>query len=499
LSSLVFVSIAGLLSPTSLPGVCAAELIDASRPEKSSPPGWWNVLSPSGTIELVPALPRTQYARSADGAHIAFQVMGTGDTDLLFVPWWWNQLETQWDDPLISFFLGRLAGVGRLILFDMRGVGLSDPAPLNDLPTLERWTGDALAVLDAAKSERALLLGHGDGGLVALLLAATHPERCSGLILLDAYARLAADDGYEGWPASFLDEIMRSFEDFWGTGSQEWVSLVAPSQAEREVFREQLARQERLSVSPGAAAAMQQVIGHVDVRPVLPAISTPTLVLHHRDNFYMPLLFGQYLASHIHDARLTVLEGGDHLYWIGDVEATLGEIEQFATGSRGRTRVDRGLATVLFTDVVDSTEVAADLGDERWRWVLDRHHEILRQQLQRFEGREVKTTGDGVLATFDGPARAIACACAIRDGIHQIGLRVRAGIHTGEVEWVGSDVAGMAVHIGQRISALADPDEVLVSRTVVDLVVGSGIEFEDRGTRTLKGVPGTWNVLSVRA
>jgi class 3 adenylate cyclase len=445
------------------------------------------------------ATPRTHYARSDDGAHIAYQVVGDGPVDLIFVPWWWNHLESEWDDPLIAHFLDRLASFSRLILFDMRGIGLSDPAPLNDLPTLERWMGDATAVLDAAGSSQAVVLGHGDGGLVAVLLAAAHPERCCGLVLVDAYARLTEDDDYEGWDQTFLDATLEGFGDFWGSGDPGWVSTIAPSQAANANFRDQLARLERLSVSPGAAAAMQLVIGHLDIRAVLPSISTATLVLHHRDNAYMPLMFGQYLASHIDGARLVEIDGGDHLYWVGDPESTLGEIEQFVTGARSEPRNERVLAAVLFTDIAGSTTRAAELGDERWREVLDRHNDLVDRQLERFRGRSVKTTGDGVLATFDGPARAIACACAIRDGARQLGLGVRAGIHTGEIEIVGSDVAGLAVHIGQRISSLADEGEVLVSRTVVDLVVGSGIRFEDRGERQLKGVPGIWQVFAVNA
>jgi class 3 adenylate cyclase len=291
--------------------------------------------------------------------------------------------------------------------------------------------------------------------------------------------------------------MLGAFEAFWGSGELGWVTAVAPSQAPNEAFREQVARLERLSVSPGAAAAIQLVIGHLDVRPVLPSISAATLVLHHRENFYMPLLFGQYLGSHIDDAKFVELDGGDHLYWVGNPEATLGEVEQFVTGARSQPRHERVLATVLFTDIAGSTSLAAELGDVRWREVLDRHNDVVRRQLERFQGRAVKTTGDGVLATFDGPARAIACACAIRDGSRQLGLGVRAGIHTGEIELVNSDVAGLAVHIGQRISSLADVGEVFVSRTVVDLVVGSGIQFDDRGEHELRGVPGTWRLFAV--
>jgi len=379
----------------------------------------------------------------------------------------------------------------------MRGIGLSDPASLHDPPTLERWMGDAKAVLDEVGSSQVMVLGHGDGGLVAMLSAATYPERTTGLILVDAYALLASDEGYEGWDPESLDQMLAGFADIWGTGNLGWVSVIAPSQATDDAFREQLARLERRSISPGACAALQLVIGHLDVRPVVPAVSAPTLVLLHQDNFYMPAQFGRYLAEHIPNATLVELEGGDHLYWVGNPDATLDQIEQFATGTRAQPRAERVLATVLFTDIAASTSRAAELGDERWSALLERHHELVRRQLERFRGREVKTMGDGFLATFDGPARAIACGCAIRDAISQLGLGVRAGLHTGEIEIADSDVAGIAVHIGQRVSSLAQPGEVLVSRTVVDLVVGSGIKFSDRGDHVLKGVPGSWKIFAV--
>ncbi len=442
-------------------------------------------------------MPHTQYTRADDGAHIAYQVVGEGPSDLIFVPWWWNHLDSQWDDPLIAHFLDRLARFSRLILFDMRGIGLSDPASLSELPTLERWMGDAVAVLDAVGSTEAAVLGHGDGGLVAMLLAATHPERVSGLILADSYALLAADEGYDGWDHSLLDGVLAGFADLWGSGDKGWVRLVAPSQADNEAFRDQLARHERRSVSPGAAATMQLVIGHLDVRHVLSAISAPCLVLLHQDNAYVPAFFGRYLAERIPNARLVELSGADHLYWIGDADAALDEIERLVTGARSVPRPERVLATVLFTDIEGSTTRAAVLGDLRWSHVLERHDALVRRELQRFRGIEIKTLGDGFLAVFDGPARAIACANAIRDGVREIGLEVRAGIHTGEVEMTNNDVAGMAVHIGQRISSLAGAGEVLVSRTVVDLVVGSGLQFTDRGEHVLKGVPGPWRIFAV--
>ena len=285
---------------------------------------------------------------------------------MVFLPWWWNNLDGQWDDPLISHCLERLASFSRVIVFDMRGVGLSDPASLQDLPTLERWMNDAKAVLDAVGSSEAMVIGHGDGGLVAMLLAATYPARTSGLVLVDSYAPFAAEDGYEGWDPEGLDRVLAGFEDFWGTGNPGWVGMVAPSQAHSEEFRDQLARLERQSVSPGAAAALQLTIGHLDVRPILAAISTPTLVLAHQDDRYIPAFFGRYLADHIAGATMVELEGADHLYWVGGADATLDQIERFATGTRAPPRPERVLATVLFTDMAGSTRLAAEVGDQRW-------------------------------------------------------------------------------------------------------------------------------------
>ena len=445
------------------------------------------------------AMPSTRYARTEDGAHIALQVVGDGPVDLLFIPWWWNHLDGQWEDPLISHFIERLARFARVILFDMRGVGLSDPAALRELPSLERWMEDAVAVMDAVGSMHAVALGHGDGGLVATMLAATHPERVAGLVLMDAYASLMADDGYQGFEPEMLDGVLSGFAEFWGTGDPTWVRMVAPSQVGNETFREQLARSERRSVSPGAAAAIQRAIGRLDVRPVLGAISSPTLVLAHRKNQYVPAFFGRFLASHITDSTFVELDGGDHLYWLGDADVALDAVESFVTGTTSEPRAERVLATVLFTDIVGSTPLAAELGDGRWSQVLERHNAIVRRQLERHRGREITTTGDGFLALFDGPARAITCACAIRDAVRQIGLDVRAGLHTGEVQLGDTDVTGLAVHIGQRVSSFAGPGEVLVSRTVADLVVGSGIQFADRGEHELKGVPGQWRLFAVEA
>ncbi|MBV9487930.1 MAG: adenylate/guanylate cyclase domain-containing protein, partial [Frankiaceae bacterium] len=404
--------------------------------------------------------PRTRYVETEQGAHVAYQVVGDGPVDLMFIPWWWSNLEWQWEDPLVASFLDHLSRFARLITFDVRGVGVSDPAPLDDLTTLEGWMRDAVDVLDAAGSRAAVIIGHGDGGLIASVLAATHPERCSGLILIDSYARLEEDEDYEGWERGFLDDLLGRFADFWGSGNANWVTLVAPSEQKNKEFRFQLGRLERLSVSPGAARAMQLVLGRVDVRPALATISVPTLVLHHVGNTYVPVHFGRQVAAHIPDAELIELEGADHLYWIGNTEATLRLIEQHVAGSRGAPRAERVLATVLLTDIVASTDRVVALGDERWRDVLRRHDDMVDRQLERFRGDRVKSTGDGVLARFDGPARAIDCGCAIRDAARQLGLSIRAGLHTGEIELIDRDIAGVGVHIASRIASLAQPNEV---------------------------------------
>ncbi len=439
--------------------------------------------------------PATAYAKTRDGLHIAYQVVGDGPMDLVFIPWWWSHVEAQWDDPSIAAFLERLAAFSRLIIFDQRGTGMSDPVPLDRLPRLEEWTDDVEAVLDAAGSERAAVVGHGDGGLVATFFAVSRPERTRALVLIDAYARLAADEGYEGVEQETLDNMMRAFEDVWGTG--EIIGLIAPSRWTDSAFRDRLARIERLSVSPGAAAAIQVMIGHLDTRALLPSVAAPSLVIHHAKNGFMWVGFGRYLAEHIPNARYVELPGADHLYWAGDTEPTLTEVEQFLTGAPAASRVDRVLATVLFTDIVASTDRLAAVGDRRWRETLDLHDRIVRQQLDRYRGREVKSTGDGFLATFDGPARAIACAHAIIDGLRRQGVDVRAGLHTGEIDQRGSDIGGLAVHIAARVMEHAAGGETWVSSTVRDLVAGSGIAFSDRGEYELKGVPGEWRLFAV--
>jgi pimeloyl-ACP methyl ester carboxylesterase len=439
--------------------------------------------------------PETRYARSED-LHIAYQVVGQGPSDLVLVPPFVSHVELYWEEPLVNRFLTRLASFSRLILFDKRGTGLSDRVPPDRLPTLEQRMDDVRAVMDAAGSERAALFGPSEGGPMSALFAATYPGRTSALILYGTLASTIRDASYP-WPMDPTERrtVIEAIPQHWGRGTS--VDLLAPSLAGDERFRRWWARLERLGASPGAAMALRRMNGQIDIRDTLPVIRVPTLVLHRTDDLDTSIEEGRYLAAHIPGARFVELPGADHLPW-ADQDAILDEVEEFLTGVRPVPEPDRVLATVLFTDIVGSTEHAAELGDRRWGDVLVSHHAIVRRQLDRFRGREVKTVGDGFLATFDGPARAVRCACAIRDGVRSVGVSIRAGLHTGECEFVGDDVRGIAVHIGARVAAKAQSDEVLVSSTVKDLVVGSGIEFEDRGVHRLRGVPGDWRLYTVQ-
>ncbi|WP_114945320.1 adenylate/guanylate cyclase domain-containing protein [Microvirga calopogonii] len=434
--------------------------------------------------------PETRYAKSGD-IHIAYQIIGGGPLDLVFVPGFISHVEWFWEEPTCAGFFARLASFARLILFDKRGTGLSDRVA--HVPTLEQRMDDVRAVLDAAGSERAAILGVSEGGPMSVLFAATYPERTAALVLYGTFAE------FSSWVATpqDLEHILAYMDASWGTGAS--LPRFAPSVADDERFQHWWARHERLGASPGAAMALMRMNSEIDVRPVLPVVHVPTLVLHRRDDVNITVIAGRHIAQQIPGAKYIELAGRDHVPWIGDADAMLNEIQEFLTGVRHVPEPDRVLATVLFIDVVGSTERAAALGDRRWRDQLESYYHSVRQELGRFKGREISTVGDGVLATFDGPARAIRCACAIRDAVHQLGLEIRAGLHTGECEVLagGADVGGIAVHIGARVAAIAAPGEVLVSSTVKDLVAGSGLQFQDRGARTLKGVPSKWRLFAV--
>jgi class 3 adenylate cyclase len=437
--------------------------------------------------------PAIRYAKSGD-VHIAYQVVGDGPIDLVHIPGFVSHLEHAWEDPSLARFYRRLASFSRLILLDKRGTGLSDR--LSEVASLEQRMDDVRAVMDAVGVERASVFGVSEGGTMSLLFAATYPERTSALILYGSGSRWLWAPDYpwaqttEQWEQSF-----KTIADRWGEpmGINSW----APSRSTDERFRQWLATFQRLGASPGAVIALWRMNMATDVRPILPTINTPTLLLHRVGDGAIKVGHSRYMAERIPGAKYVELPGEDHLWWTGDADAILNQVEEFLTGTRHVVEIDRVLATILFTDIVGSTEQLAQVGDRRWSELLGEHFRLARHELARHRGREIKTTGDGLLATFDGPARAIRCASAIRNGTRQLGIEIRAGVHTGEVEVLDEDLGGIAVHTGARVAAEAGPGEVLVSSTVKDLVAGSGIAFDDRGAHSLKGVPGEWRLFRV--
>jgi pimeloyl-ACP methyl ester carboxylesterase len=440
--------------------------------------------------------PETRYARSGD-VNIAYQVVGDGPLDLVLVHGWVQSFDAGWELDSIKRFYLRLASFSRLILFDKRGTGLSDRVPLDDLPTLETRMDDMRAVMDAVGVERAAVLGHSEGGSMCALFAATYPERTKALVMVGSAARTRwAPDYPLGATDDELEDFERSILENWGVDLiRSLLQQMGPSIVDDEELVQAHARAARRAASPAAAAALTRMSAMIDIRHVLPAIRVPTLVLHRTDEVLAEA--SRYVGERIPGARIVELPGSDHMPWLGDQDRVLDEIEEFLTGVRPHPALDRVLATVLFTDIVGSTELAADLGDRRWRDLLERHHILVRRELGRFRGRELNTAGDGFLATFDGPARAIACAGSIRDGARALGLQIRFGLHTGELELHGAEIRGIAVHTGARVVGKAGPGEVLASSTVKDLVAGSGLEFEDRGSHELKGVPGEWRLYAV--
>jgi class 3 adenylate cyclase len=440
--------------------------------------------------------PVTRYTRSGE-ASIAYQVVGDGVLDLLFMPGWISQVEQLWEAPALRRLLERLAVFSRLIIFDRRGSGLSDS--VGESYSLEQEARDALTVLDAVGSERAALFTYGLGGPVGALLAADRPERVGALIMYASIARTSWAPDYD-WAMSVEDRAQwtESTVASWGESDGPGLPVLAPSMADDPALNAWFARLQRLSASPSEARILLNAAADLDVRDTLPRIRVPTLVMHRdRDNAWDPR-HSRYLAEHIPGARYVELDGVDSFPFVGDSEAILEEIEEFLTGGRGGGELSRALLTVMFTDIVDATARAAELGDGRWRDLLARHDEEVRKELRRFEGREVKTVGDGFLATFDGPpSRALRCALAITTAARELGVEVRIGVHTGECELIGDDVGGMAVHIASRVNGLAGAGEVLVSGTVFGTVVGGPFTFEDRGFHELKGVPGRWPLFAL--
>jgi class 3 adenylate cyclase len=412
------------------------------------------------------------------------------------VPGWVSHLEAAWESPPHGDFYERLASFSRLILFDKRGTGLSDRVPIDQLPTLEERMDDVRAVMDAVGSRRAALLGYSEGGPVAALFAAQYPERTAALIMYRAFAKLDLEDSLVKYSARSPDEFEALVEQRWGEGYptfEVWAPSVASVPDAGELFN----RRMRAGASPSAAVAIWRMVRQTDARDVLPTIHVPTLILHRAGDLVFGVTHGRYLAGHIPGAKYVELPGRDHVIYIGDTSSTGGEIEEFLTGERHEAEPDRVLATVLFTDVVGSTAYVVKLGDRAWRELLGRFHALVRGEFARFRGREVDTAGAGVFGIFDGPGRAIRCARGIRDAVRCPGIDVRVGLHTGECELMVAKVAGIAVHIGARVMAEAKPGEVLVSRTTKDLVAGSPFVLEDRGTRELKGVPGSWPLFAV--
>jgi class 3 adenylate cyclase len=448
-------------------------------------------------MESEPRPAETRYARSGP-YNIAYQVVGDGPFDLLWIPGFVSNVELAWDEPLLARFLTRLARFSRLILFDKRGTGLSDRVPIDELPTLEDRMEDLGAVLDAAGSQRAALLSHSEGGNLAVLFAAAKPARTIALVTLGMFAKRVWSPDYPWAPtpedrAAEIDQLERD----WGVDAA--TSKLAPSALSDPAFTRRLATYHRRSASPGAAVALYRMNTQIDVRSVLPAISVPTLMIHRTGDLDANVEEGRWIASRIPGARFVELPGKDHLPWVADQDAILDTVEEFLTGSVPVQAVDRVLATVLFIDIVGSTRRAAELGDARWTELLAAFFKAVRRELERHRGHEVDTAGDGLLATFDGPARAVRCAFAIRAAIRTLGLDIRSGVHTGEIELSGDNVQGIAVHVGARVAALAGDGEVWSSSTVRDLVSGSGLLFEDLGMHDLKGVPDPWRLFRVTA
>jgi len=439
--------------------------------------------------------PDTQYAKTGN-VHIAYQVVGGGPIDLVLIPEWFTHVEAAWDLAPLARTLRRLGSFSRLIMFDKGGSGLSDPVPLMELPSLEVWIEEVQAVMDAAESEQAAVLAEGGGGPMAIMFAATHPERVSALVLVNSFARITRGPDYPvGLPINDLVRFPGWLKRSWGTGRT--LPVTAPSAPPQGPVHDAYTRLERVSASPGTVEAIMNMVLELDVRPVLPTILAPTLVIHRCEDHVVPAEHGRYLAAHIPSARYVEVPGEDHHYFFGDAGALNDEVQEFLTGVRPPEDADRVLATLLFVDVVSSTERAVQVGDRRWRSVMDDLDALLHRQVERFRGTVVKGTGDGALAMFDGPARAIHCARSVAESVRALDLEVRCGLHTGELQLLHSDVGGFAVNLTARVLDEAKPGEVLVSRTVVDLVRGSGLNFKNRGVHALKGVPEKWQLYAV--
>jgi pimeloyl-ACP methyl ester carboxylesterase/class 3 adenylate cyclase len=459
----------------------------------------------SPNVDDDPMMPSTRYAKTVDGVHIAYQVFGDGPIDILFVLGWVTHIERMWEQPKISRFLERLSTFARVMVFDKRGVGLSDRVPEDRLPSLEVRMDDARAVMDAAGSKRVVVLGHSEGGPMATLFAATYPDRSVALILFGTGLCWNGATDYPFGSRYGTPEERERFaerrEREWGTKelAAEYIAeSFAPALADDEPTVTWWAEYMRNAASPGAASAFARMNSRIDARSALPAIHVPTLVMAREDDMDFPMEETKWIADNIRGARFVSFPGNEHYIFFGDTDVLLDEIERFVAEVRSdEAELDRMLATIMFTDIVNSTAMAAELGDRGWRDLIDGHHGVVRAMLGRFRGREVDTAGDGFFATFDGPARGVRCAEAICGAVTDLGIEVRAGVHTGEVEMIAGKVGGIAVNVGARIASLAAPSEVLVSHTVQGLVSGSGLVFEDAGEHRLKGVPDLWRLYRV--
>ncbi len=441
------------------------------------------------------ASPRTHYAKSGN-AHIAYQVVGDGPIDIVYVPGWVSHVELCWEDPSYAQFLGKLASFARLILFDKRGTGLSDRVPNDSLPTLEERADDLLAVMNAANVEKAAIFGFSEGGNLSAYFAASHPDRTAALIMFGTFAKRIWSPDYPWAPTpEQREKTYVEVENEWGNLMD--LAHYAPSKVHDHAFAERIATYFRRSASPGAAVTLLKMNTQIDITRVLPAVHVPSLVLHRVGDRDAKVEEGRWIADRIPNAKFVELAGDDHLPWVGDQDAIVNPIKEFLTGSPQILDVERVLATVLFTDIVGSTALAQEMGDKSWRTLLDEHDNICRKVIGEFAGRLVKNTGDGALASFAGPGRAIQCAHKIMEECADIGLPIRTGLHTGECEIRGDDISGLAVHLAARVASIAEANELVVSRTVRDLVAGSGFQFEGRGEHQLKGFSEKWSLYSV--
>lgn len=440
--------------------------------------------------------PETKYAKSGD-LNIAYQVVGDGPVDLIFVPGWVSNIEYSWEHPSYAKFYNRLASFSRLILFDKRGTGLSDRVADSELPTLEQRMDDVRAVLDTVNSERAVVFGFSEGGNMSVLFAATYPERTIALITFGIFACRIWSEDYPWAPKlEQRKEWLDSLEEKWGGPVD--IETLAPSAAHDKRFRDWWATYLRRSASPKAVVAIGKMNSHIDIRNILSTVRVPTLILHRSGDKEVNIEEGYYIRDRIPGAKFIELDGEDHFPIVGDFDSILNEVEEFITGVRPTKEPDRVLATVVFTDIVGSTDLIEEMGDRKWKNLLEDHRLLIRERLREYRGNEIETIGDGFLATFDGPARAIKCSSAIIESMKEIGIELRVGVHTGECEILGDGIAGIAVHIAARVASKSNASEVVVSRTVKDLVAGSGIQFEDRGYHALKGIDERWHLFTVK-